>query len=186
MEGPAGTGPLIQRDYWAVIEGSRARPQEIMDGVAARFEDFAPRELAEFRRRSHSLRVGDEMDVRIRMTGTHRVRMAHRDPNSFTLETLPGHPEAGRITFGAYPNERGDVIFHIRSRARSGSARHFVGFVTVGEAMQTETWTEFVNRVALTYGRGVLAFIHAERRVLREDAEDGAERVGPTYRARGN
>ena len=132
-------------------------PKNELQGLGAewaRFAEFVPAELAAFRRLAGEgpLTVGDVLDVHIRAAGTYRVRVTHRDENSFTLTTLPGHPEAGRITFGAYPNERGDVIFHIRSRARSGSVGHYLGFVAMGEAMQTETWAEFVNRVALTVG----------------------------------
>src|SRR5690606_27087179 len=132
------------------------------------------------------LDVGDELEVHIRMTGTFRVRVVHRDRNSFTLATLIGHPEAGRITFGAYRNDVGDVIFHIRSRARSGSRRFYAGFRAMGEAMQTETWAEFVNRVALTVGSGILAYVHAERRRLPPDAEGPDAARSPTFIARGD
>lgn len=185
---PSGeAGRLLQRDYWAVIKGSRARPREVMELVAARFSEFAPSELAAFRRTAGEgpLAVGDVLEVHIRATGTYRVRVTHCDENSFTLTTLPGHPESGRITFGAYPNELGDVIFHIRSRARSGSVGHYLGFVAVGEAMQTETWAEFVNRVALTVGDGVLAFVHAERRALPMRGWAAERANGPTFIARG-
>ncbi len=182
-----GSGPLLQRDYWAVIRDSRLRPAEVMELVARRFPEFSPEELAAFRRLDGEgpLEVGDEMEVRIRMTGTSRVRVVHRDANSLTLATLMGHPEAGRITFGAYPNEQGDVIFHIRSRARSGSSAYYIGFITLGDAMQTETWAEFVNRVALTAGSGVLAFVHAETQELPAGLEGPEDVETPTYIARG-
>ncbi len=97
-----------------------------------------------------------------------------------------GHPEAGRITFGAYPNEVGDIIFHIRSRARSGSSVFYASFIALGEAMQTETWAEFVNRVAWTVGSGILAYVHAERRRLPPDAEGPDAARSPTFIARGD
>ncbi|HEX7119886.1 MAG TPA: DUF1990 family protein [Longimicrobiales bacterium] len=183
-----GVGPLLQRDYWAVIEDCRLTPPEVIELVARRFPDFAPDELAAFRRLDGAARpldVGDEMEVRIRMTGTFRVRVVHRDRNSLTIATLLGHPEAGRITFGAYRNDVGDVIFHIRSRARSGSTRYYAGFLAMGDAMQTETWAEFVNRVAATTGAGVLAFVHAETRKLPGDAEGPEALRRPTFLARG-
>lgn len=182
-----GTGPLLQRDYWAVIAECRLRPREVMELVASRFPEFAPEHLVVFRRLGDGrpLEVGDELEVHIRMAGTSRVRVVHRDANSLTLATLMGHPEAGRITFGAYPNEVGDIIFHIRSRARSGSSVFYASFIALGEAMQTETWAEFVNRVALTVGDGVLAFIHADTRRLPEGAEGPEDVASPTFIARG-
>ncbi|HYO53235.1 DUF1990 family protein [Archangium sp.] len=184
-----GTGPLLQRDYWAIIERCGCSPSELMELVASRFAEFAPEELVVFEReeeRNSPLEPGDELRVRIRGAGTFRVRIIHRDRQSLTLATLSGHPEAGRITFGAYRNEQGDIIFHIRSRARSGSRVKYLGFRTGGEAMQTNTWTDFVNAVALTVGEGVIGFIHAETSVMGEAHESADDVQGPTFLARGD
>ncbi|OJT16685.1 hypothetical protein BO221_48585 [Archangium sp. Cb G35] len=184
-----GHGPLLQRDYWAVIERCGCSPSELMELVARRFPEFAPEELVVFEpehERDGPLEPGDELRVQIRGAGTFRVRIIHRDRQSLTLATLPGHPEAGRITFGAYRNERGDVIFHIRSRARSGSRVKYLGFRTGGEAMQTNTWTDFVNAVALTVGEGVIGFLHAETTLMEEAHESADDVRGPTFLARGD
>ncbi|WNG35704.1 DUF1990 family protein [Archangium violaceum] len=184
-----GAGPLMQRDYWALIDHCRCSPSELMELVSARFAEFAPEELVVFTpedERGRPLERGDELRVRIRGAGTFHVRVIHKDRQSITLATLPGHPEAGRITFGAYRNERGDVIFHIRSRARSGSRVMYLGFRTGGEAMQTNTWTDFVNTVALTVGEGVIGFIHAETTVMKEEHERTDDVRGPTFLARGD
>ncbi|PTL82676.1 DUF1990 family protein [Vitiosangium sp. GDMCC 1.1324] len=184
-----GAGPLLQRDYWAIIDGCGCSPSELMELVSSRFAEFAPEELVIFGReteRDSPIEPGDELRVRIRGAGTFRVRIIHRDRQSITMATLPGHPEAGRITFGAYRNERGDVIFHIRSRARSGSRVKYLGFRTGGEAMQTNTWTDFVNTVALTVGQGVIGFIHAETTVMKEAHENADDVRGPTFLARGD
>lgn len=183
----AGVGPLLQRDYWALIDGCRLRPSEVVDFVARRFPELAPDELAQFSREPGTEavpRLGEELSVRIAGAGTFRVRLVHRDLQSFTFGTLTGHPEAGRITFGAYRNPYGDVIFHIRSIARSSSRTRLLGFRLAGEPMQTTTWTDFVDRVALATGTGVIGFVHAETRRLDDDAcEDDA--CEPTYLARG-
>lgn len=184
-----GAGPLLQRDYWAVIAHCACSPSELMALVASRFAEFAPEELVVFSREEGQegpLEQGDELGVKIRGAGTCGVRIIHRDAQSLTMATLPGHPEAGRITFGAYRNERGDVIFHIRSRARSGSRVKYLGFRTGGEAMQTNTWTDFVNTVALTVGEGVIGFIHAETTVMEEEHESADDVQGPTFLARGD
>jgi Domain of unknown function (DUF1990) len=186
-----GAGPLLQRDYWAVIKNSQRSPRELMEWVSRRFPDFAPKELCVFER-PHApgelapLQLGEEVTVRIQGAGTFAVRVIHQDAQSFTLATLPGHPEAGRITFGAYRNPQGDVIFHIRSRARSGSTFHYVGFVAGGEAMQTNTWTEFVLCAALSAGEGVLGVIHADTEKLEDTPEDDDPEHGPTFVARGD
>src|SRR5689334_8207865 len=45
-----GAGPLLQRDYWAIIDGCRLTPSEVMEQVARRFAEFAPEQLVVFRR----------------------------------------------------------------------------------------------------------------------------------------
>lgn len=181
-----GAGPLYQRDYWAVIRECRFRPSEVMALVGRRFPEFPPPDMVAFRRDADATRplgVGDELDIHIRLSGACRVRVIHTDDCSLTLGTLAGHPEAGRITFGAYRNDRQDVIFHIRSRARSSSLLTYLGFRTGGDPMQTSTWTDFVDNVALTCGEGVIGYVQAETRRLPPEAIEAADAsmTGPTF-----
>jgi len=180
----AGAGPLIQRDYWAVIAGTGDTPAEIMAVVAERFEMLAPADLVRFERREGTggpLQVGDELDVHILVAGRSRVRVVHRSLTSLTLATLRGHPEAGRITFGSYLNARGDLVFHIRSRARSRSRTVFLGFLTTGDPMQVNTWTDFINRLAVVVGTGVSGAIRVEQRDVLEEPADRENTGEPTF-----
>ena len=104
-----GTGPLLQRDYWAFVESPRVRASEMGHLLATRFEELAPKSHVRFRRTpgEGALREGDELEAEIRFAGTFRVRVTHLDSHSITFGTVEGHPEAGRITFGAYPSHQG-------------------------------------------------------------------------------
>ncbi len=180
-----GSGPLLERDYWAVVEGCELSPSEVATVLAERFCDFAPPDLARFWRLDDSrgsLDVGDELGVAIRLAGTFGVRVVHKDAQSLTLGTLRGHPEVGRITFGAYRNDWGQVVVHIRSRARSSDPAHYAGFLVLGEAMQTNTWTQFLDRLAATVGRGVVGSISEELRRLDHPHSEPTDE--PTYEAR--
>ncbi len=181
-----GFGPLLQRDYWAVVDRCRASPAQVVAYVERFFERLVSRDLVVFERarRSDTLEVGDRLDLRIPGAGKAAVRVVHRDAQSFTLATLRGHPESGRITFGAYRNRRGDVVFHVRSRARSASRSRYLGFLGPGEPMQTRAWIGLVNRVAVGTGRGVLGWIHAETRRMEDEPEEASSQA-PTYLARG-
>jgi hypothetical protein len=182
-----GVGPLLRRDYWGVIRGCRSSPRQVMETVRRHFPAFAPSELVVFERPAaddRPLDLGDELDVRIVGAGRFRVRVTHVDAQSLTLGTEVGHPEAGRITFGAYRNAHGDVIFHIRSHARSSTRFNRAGFRATGEVMQTSTWTDFINRVAAAFGEGVIGFIHAETS-LREDEPASDASSTPTFVAAG-
>ena len=190
-----GWGPLLERDYWAVIRGCRLRPSQIISHLARHFCKFPPPELVTFRHLPRDagprsslpeLLVGDELDVHIRLAGPCRVRVVSREPQTLTLATLEGHPEAGRITFGAYRNDLGAVIFHIRSRARSSTRIKYVGFLSAGEPMQTTTWIDFVKAAALTFGEGVLGHVHVETHIIRDEPDDPAIAFTPTYRAEGD
>ena len=183
-----GAGPLLQRDYWAVIAGSRLTPHQIVDLVAEKFPEFPPPNLVKFRLAEGCdppLEVGDELDIDIRLAGSCAVRVVHRDANSITLGTLEGHPEAGRITFGAYRNDRGDVVFHIRSRARSSGLTKYVEFLFGGDPMQTNTWIDFINTVSMTVGSGVVEGIRVEQNHVEDDDED-SDPNAPTYIAQGD
>ncbi|MFO7653548.1 MAG: DUF1990 family protein [Candidatus Krumholzibacteriia bacterium] len=183
----AGRGPLLLRDYWGVIAGCRATPRELIDILRHRFWELVPPQYAGFRKLpdpEEPLRVGDEMEVHIRGAGTFKVRVVHVHRQSLTVATLPGHPEAGRITFGAYRNPHRDVVFHVRSRARASSRIRYWGYLLGGEPMQTRTWGELISRVAITTGDGVIGFVQATTRTVDED--DGDRRgTGPTFRAAG-
>ena len=183
-----GAGPLLQRDYWGVIAGSRMTPHEIADLLAEKFPDFPPPSLVKFRLTDGCLpplEVGDDLEIDIRLAGACAVRVVHRDENSITLGTLEGHPEAGRITFGAYRNDRGDVVFHIRSRARSSGLAKYVEWLFGGDPMQTNTWVDFINAVAMTVGSGVVEGIRVEQNEV-DDEEADADPCGPTFIARGD
>lgn len=184
-----GSGPFLQRDYWAVIENCRLSPTEVAAFVRENFVDFPPSALVTFKHRregDRALRMGDDLDVRIRMAGKSGVRVVHIDDNSMTICTLKGHPEAGRITFGSYRNDRGDVIFHIRSRARSGSRVSYTGFLTLGDPMQTNTWTDFIDRLANCVGDGVIGAIYSEITPIHEPNGEDEIIDAPTFVAKGD
>ncbi len=156
--------------------------------VARRFPQLSPSELVVFERcdGDGTLELGDELDITIRLAGAARVRVVHKDACSITLATLVGHPEAGRITFGAYRRPEGDVIFHIRSRARASSAVNYVAFLFGGDPMQTSTWTDFVGSVARSCGDGVVSHVQADTRELEPSELDPRDDTmdSPTFIAR--
>jgi hypothetical protein len=184
-------GLLLQRDYWAVIDRCRLSPSALLDELASHFSAFAPPDVVTFEtagRTAGPLEPGDVLEVRIRGAGTFQVSVSSRTPQTLTLVTMTGHPEAGRITFGAYRNDYGDVIFHIRSRARSSTRARYVGFLVMGEAMQTTTWTDFATSVAFTFGEGVIGYVHADTARLygRRAKEVAASELSPTFVAEGD
>lgn len=182
-----GVGPLLQRDYWAVFADCDMKPSALVAHVKAHFCELPPASLVSFSTCGDIVH-GGELDIVIRPAQHCQVRVIHEDAQSITLGTLDGHPEAGRITFGAYRNPAGDVIFHIRSRARAANTPKLLGFLAVGEAMQTNTWTGFINNTAVSVKARIVDVIHADTERVDEMMEDGepADAHGPTFLAVGD
>ena len=128
---------------------------------------------------------GARLDIVIRPGQQCAVSVIHDDDQSLTLGTLEGHPEAGRITFGSYQNAAGDVIFHIRSRARSTTAMTRLGFMAIGDAMQTNTWTDFIRNAASLAGASISGVIHADTETVDERPDDDEPLREPTFLATG-
>lgn len=159
-------------------------PSQLITHVREHFCELPPEALVRFSA-PDGVGVGAELDIEITAAQDCRVRVIHADAQSFTLGTLDGHPEAGRITFGAYRHASGVVVFHIRSRARSATTAHLLGFLTLGEAMQTNTWTDFINRAAAMAGARISGAIRADTEQVGETPEDAACDC-PTFRAAGD
>ena len=180
-----GAGPLLQREYWAVFADCPLKPTDVMAHVKAHFCSLPPAALVAFSA-PEGLRLNATLDIVI-TPGQHcAVRMVHESPQSLTLATLEGHPEAGRITFGSYRNADGEVIFHIRSRARSTNTLKRVGFLAIGEAMQTNTWTDFIRNTAAAVNATIKGVIYADTQQVEELPEDDEPMHAPTFIAVGD
>lgn len=182
----AGVGPLLQRDYWAFIASPACCASQVGELLASRFAELAPPSYVRFRRRDGEegpLEVGDDLEVTIRLAGTFGVRVVHRNANSITFATLRGHPESGRITFGAYRNSEGKLIFHIRSRTRVSSRLRYAGFLALGESLQTNAWGELIKRAASIMGEGVEGSVEEETHRIPDELEEQGQ---PTYIAAGD
>ena len=154
-----GSGPFLERRYSVDIEGATQAPSDLVAYVGTHMGELAPKLLAEFeggRAAGDALRVGDEMHIRILGPWNGSVRVCESDAESFELETLEGHPEAGKIRFWAEPiaDLAGGLRFVVRSRARSRDGLVAFTYATlgVGKAIQEEMWVAFCERVAEASG----------------------------------
>lgn len=180
-----GVGPLIQRDYWAVLKNCKLTSKKINAILCDRFIEFPPKDLVVFECvEKPPLKKGDKLTVVIRMKNPVAVYVIHVNDFSITLGTAKGHPEAGRITFGSYQNKHNDTIFHIRSRARNGSLTDYTGFLLVGDPMQVNTWTGYIDSLSATISEGIVDSIHVEEKEVDQNDEDVAMN-SPTFIAQG-
>ena len=182
----SGAGPLLQRDYWAILTDCSMTPSELMAHIKGHFCELPPASLVEFAAPSGGIVRDAELAIRIRPAQQCGVRVIHDDNQSFTLASLAGHPEAGRITFGSYRNPAGAVILHIRSRARSATTIQRLGFLAIGDAMQTNTWADFIRNAATSVGAHIADVIHADTQQVDEVPEDDEPLRSPTFVAAGD
>jgi hypothetical protein len=179
-----GYGPLFERDYSATIEGAGCTPEQVGAMIRERFEEFAPPETAVFRRdgdKAGPLRPGDELEIGIALRGRCKVRIILADARGLTLRTLVGHPEAGRISFGAGRDPQGRLTFRILSRTRASGPLNFLGFWILGKQLQSRCWIRFIDRVAEACGGRIDGRIRVRTRKVAEDAADRGERDTPTF-----
>lgn len=181
---PEGEGELLERDYRALVTESAASPEHVMELLKREFPTFSPPEVAEFRRLGRtdgSLARGDEMEVNLTLHPKCQVRVIHEDEKSITLRTLEGHPEAGRITFGASRTAEGLLELRIRSRARVETLLHWLGYHMGGKAVQTYMWVTFLTNLArATQGR-VVGEVEVKDARVKDNAADKGERDEPTF-----
>ncbi len=185
----SGHGPIWLRDYRVVLEQSTLSPQEIVLLMRSEFSDFAPPEIARFERepsqgnnQGKPVEVDDEMIVHITGAGTCSIVFIHVGEQSFTMRTLDGHFEAGRITFGAYL-DNGQTVIRICSRARSAGSTHHVFYVLLGRTIQEKMWHIFLTRVAERCGADDAELLtHTEE--VKGNIADLGELNTPTFVAR--
>ena len=180
-----GVGFLLQRQYTGVIAGAKVTAKDLIELLLRDFTMMAPASLAKFTRppgKSGPLKVGDEMEVNIRMAGVSKVRVIEITPRSFTLLTMSEHPEAGRISFAARERDGGAFLdLRVRSRARSGSFYQLIGYLILGKAMQTKVWTEFVRSAATASGGRILKPVKVETYKVDEKIGDQGRLAGSTF-----
>ena len=176
-----GSGPWLERRYYLDVVRPRLTPVQLMARVQADLPHFSPELLADFKKEkgpeNEPLRVGDEFSIRILGPWNGSVRVTSADATSFEFITLEGHPEAGRIQFGAHwLDGRPDALrFEIRSRARSRDGLVAFAYDTIGGGllMQEATWVEFCRRAAAACGGQALAdvVVETERRAPDGDTD---------------
>jgi len=154
-----GYGPLMHRSYVARVREAQRDARELIAAFAAEPNRVAPKALGAFEKLSGEegeLRVGDEFTVRIPGPWDGPVRAVEVKPTGFSLVTLDGHLEAGRICFGARDLADNRLELRIEAWARGGDRLSNLLFdrVPVNKEVQLYMWTSVLERlIGLSGGR---------------------------------
>ena len=155
-----GTGARFHRRYRVRIAAPGVTPEDLVARVVADPDAFVAAETARFEK-THGvpgpLALGDEYEVHPSGPWRAPVRVAACDARSFTLVTLAGPLDAGRIRFSAASGQhgRGVLTFTVESWARSATPAVDVAYDTLGVAQKAQqaTWT-FLCQAAATASGG--------------------------------
>jgi hypothetical protein len=155
-----GYGPLMHRCYVARVREGELTARELIRSFGEDPNRAAPGALCSFeklRGAEGELREGDEFTVRIPGPWDGPVRAAEVRDTSFSLATLDGHLEAGRIRFAAHDLEdAGRLEIRIEAWARGGDRLSNLLFdrIRVNKEVQLHMWTSVLERlIGMSGGR---------------------------------
>ncbi|MGH2942828.1 MAG: DUF1990 family protein [Solirubrobacteraceae bacterium] len=166
-----GFGPLMHRSFVTQIREAELTAQELIGAFGAVPNRAAPKALGSFvklRGEEGELRVGDEFTVRIPGPWDGPVRAVECGPTAFSLVTLNGHLEAGRIRFSARDVGPQRLEVRIEAWARGGDRLSNLLFdrLPVNKEVQLHMWTSVLERLTrLSGGRRDGAIDITTRRV---------------------
>lgn len=154
-----GCGMLIHRQYEVVLPTLTLRATDLVRLMQRHLTELSPASLAEFEKCEGSemvFQVGDEYDITMLGPWNGRVRVSEMSDDAFTLVTLEGHPEAGRITFSAHDHSGGERAALVRieswARARDSVVDAAYSTIGIGKQIQTEVWITFLQRLSALAG----------------------------------
>lgn len=149
----SGSGSVFHRRYEVELTGMTTDSAALLWLMQRHMAELSPSLLAHFEKsagREDVLRVGDEFEITMLGPWNGTVRVAASTPESFTLVTLEGHPEAGHITFSVSYSQPDACSVCIESwaRARDGMVAAAYATLGIGKQVQTEAWVTFLQRLS--------------------------------------
>jgi len=144
-----GVGPLTRKRFWIDIRGSRYDSDALFEFVRTHLGELLPSMIALSAEPGASTEIveGETLTLDIPVRGHVQVRVGEVMDRRVTLLTVAGHPIAGAVRFLVEP--RDDALrFEIQVYERSASMIDQVLLRTVGDWVQTASWTTLAQRVA--------------------------------------
>ena len=146
-----GTGPLVQRIFYAFLAGVQRSPSDLFDSFRRHFSDLVPEStmgpakepVAESR-----IEKGATLTLSLPMRGHVQVRVIDLTDASMTVATLAGHPLAGSVTFRftGIPGE--DLRFEVETCDRPATPPDALAMYPLGILMKRWNWAKVVERTA--------------------------------------
>ena len=182
-----GVGSIIQKRFWADVQGSRLSPEGLIERVRTRFGEMTPDMLkvAAEPGTKAEICLDQTLTLALPLRGNIQVRCVEHDPGALTLVTVSGHPLAAAVRLvcaplGAGEPTTGAVRVEIQVFEQAANRADWLAMLLGGEELQEATWKETVRRIVEESGGTARDGVRHESERL--DAE-GAERVATWLRA---
>ena len=168
-----GIGALNRKRYWADIEGSSLDAESLFALFRTHFNEALPVfvEAAPEPWTDDVIDEGESITLALPMRGHVQVRVAELTGRAATLLTLEGHPLAGAVRFSTAP-EGSRIRFQVEVFDRAANMIDLVAMRTLGDRLQSQTWTQVVEHVVGLSGGRAAAGVQHESRSL-DEAEAG-------------
>ena len=173
-----GTGALVHRRYEVSLPDRAVSKDIVIRLMQLHLTELAPAALANFEKSEGTdsvFRVGDEYEITMLGPWNGDVRVAEMLPDSFTLVTLEGHPEAGHIRFSVDDDSDRPgnlrVLIESWARARDAAVEVAYGTLGIGKQMQTEVWVTFLQRLSTLAGVTTRPEVHITTENLPQPSE---------------
>ena len=175
-----GVGPMVNKRYWADIEGGFYRAGALRDVFRRNAAKVMPFETRADAGPLDNLKKNMTFTVRLPLRGALALRVEDITPERIVCATLDGHPLAGLLVFDFVERGR-DVRFEIRTHSRQADLVDAVLMAAVGDLLQDVHWRTVVdNVVKLSGGRAPAGVQMAVDDVVGEEAariEEWAEQL---------
>ena len=174
-----GTGTLVRRLYWTLLQGVRRTPQDLFDEFRRRFFDLVPESTVQEAGEPVSrprLEPGSVLTLSLPFRGNVQVRIVEVTDTSLTLVTVAGHPLAGSNTFRftRFSNEGEAPRFIVETCDRSANLLDELAMLPFGRILKRFTWTTLVEETARMAGALTPVEVKTEEHPLTGDEEKAA------------
>lgn len=154
VQGPLqGFGQLWEKTYTVDLSDSKLTPAGIIDVLKENFPALQPPQNR-FYPSPRGIKPGEVVLINASTPGgmvATGVLVLYASDDSFTFITPQGHPEAGWVTFRAFP-DAGRTIVQIQGLARASDPVYEAAFRIAGSRLQQQIWMHVLESLARLCG----------------------------------
>jgi len=167
-----GVGTLKRKRFWADISGCEHTPEALFEVFRTNFNAVTPVfvDAAAEPGAAAAIEEGETLTLALPLRGHVQVRVTGLESCRVTLLTLAGHPLAGAVRF--MTEQRGPLVrFQVEVYDRPANVLDFVAMRAVGDRLQSQTWSEVIEKmIGVSGGEAANGVEHESESLSEEEA----------------